>query len=511
MVNSSEIKIKEFGDFQTPKKLATIVTQKIKMEGANPKSILEPTCGIGAFVISALDVFPTANIHGIDINSSYLKEVKNQISKPQDKKRVFLDQADFFTINWNAFIEDLPKPILILGNLPWVTSSELGLIEGNNLPEKRNIHGLRGLDSITGKSNFDISEYMLLTLLEALNFSSGTIAILCKVSVARKVFSFLSKERFTDFVVSISKIDAKKYFNVTVDACLFVCHINLGKNNTRCQVFSSLIDPKPETTLAVINGTLVNDYTSYQELEPFIGNSSLTWRSGIKHDAAKIMEIKAKNDHYINGFNEKVDLEEIYLFPLLKSSDIFHNRVSHTQRWLITPQDTIGKDTNPIKDSAPKTWAYLNQYKEILDKRASSIYLNKPRFSIFGVGPYTFSSWKVAISGFYKQPIFRLIGPIDEKPVVFDDTCYFLPASSKEEAILLFLFLDHPIVSKILDLFIYREAKRPITKNLLQQVNLHKLAKEINEDYIKGKISSLNMSFDGLKVKDLHLKMYRQG
>ena len=46
--------------------------------------------------------------------------------------------------------------ILILGNPPWVTNSELSSLNSNNLPKKTNFKELNGLDAITGKGNFDI-------------------------------------------------------------------------------------------------------------------------------------------------------------------------------------------------------------------------------------------------------------------------------------------------------------------------------------------------------------------
>ena len=65
-----------------------------------------------------------------------------------------------------------------------------------------------------------------------------------------------------------------------------------------------------------------------------------------------------------------------------------------------------------------------------LDRRASAVYRNQPRFSIFGVGPYTFCKWKVMVSGFYKSWRFVAVGPVENRPVLCDDTCYFLPCRS---------------------------------------------------------------------------------
>ncbi len=38
---------------------------------------------------------------------------------------------------------------------------------------------------------------------------------------------------------------------------------------------------------------------------------------------------------------------------------------------------------------APKTWKYLLSHGEALDGRRSSIYQNRPRFSVFGIGRYS--------------------------------------------------------------------------------------------------------------------------
>ena len=89
---------------------------------------------------------------------------------------------------------------------------------------------------------------------------------------------------------------------------------------------------------------------------------------------------------------------------------------------------------NPDQRRVAENVARLNRHGALLGKRGSVIYKNKPLFSIFGVGPYSFAPWKVAISGFYKKLHFVKVGPVDGRPVVFDDTINFLPCWSEEEA-----------------------------------------------------------------------------
>lgn len=63
----------------------------------------------------------------------------------------------------------------------------MGVIGGRNLPEKSNFQGHGGFAAKTGKANFDISEWMLIKLLEALQGRRAAIAMLCKTATARKV------------------------------------------------------------------------------------------------------------------------------------------------------------------------------------------------------------------------------------------------------------------------------------------------------------------------------------
>ncbi len=67
----------------------------------------------------------------------------------------------------------------------------------------------------------------------------------------------------------------------------------------------------------------------------------------------------------------------------------------------------------------------VNHKNYFLDRK-SKIYQNQPDFCIFGVGYYSFSPFKIAISGLYKKLNFNLILPYQNQPVIFDDTVYFL-------------------------------------------------------------------------------------
>jgi hypothetical protein len=112
----------------------------------------------------------------------------------------------------------------------------------------------------------------------------------------------------------------------------------------------------------------------------------------------------------------------------------------------------------------------------VLGNRRSSIYKNRPPFSIFGIGEYSFANWKVAISGLYKKMVFSVVPPINGKPTMLDDTCYFIPCGSSDEAQLICDMLSSSLAQKIIGSMVFLDAKRPITTEILRRISLYDLA-----------------------------------
>ena len=80
------------------------------------------------------------------------------------------------------------------------------------MPIKSNFQKHGGLNAVTGKANFDISEWMLIRLLEAMNGRRGTLAMLCKSSTARKTLCYAWKNGMALERSAIYGIDADRPF-----------------------------------------------------------------------------------------------------------------------------------------------------------------------------------------------------------------------------------------------------------------------------------------------------------
>jgi hypothetical protein len=146
---------------------------------------------------------------------------------------------------------------------------------------------------------------------------------------------------------------------------------------------------------------------------------------------------------------------------------------------------------------------------EYLDKRKSSIYRNKPRFSIFGVGDYSFKQYKVAISGMYKKPLFALVTPIDNRPVMLDDTCYLLGFNSYFDALFTASLLNMQKTLKFLGSIAFEDAKRPYTKDTLMRIDLGKVANETTLSNFKSFWDEMDYVLEK-PVTELDLEAYKK-
>src|ERR1035441_2066003 len=70
----------EFGDFQTPLPLAREVCARVKSLGVQADVVIEPTCGLGVFLLAAAESYPKAELRGFDIKSDYVEAAAKDLS-----------------------------------------------------------------------------------------------------------------------------------------------------------------------------------------------------------------------------------------------------------------------------------------------------------------------------------------------------------------------------------------------------------------------------------------------
>ena len=497
---------RDLGDFQTPQELVNMVLKCLGRIGRHWGRVLEPTCGSGNFLRGLLTLDePPAEIQAIELQDRHL-EAAREIGQHSTSVRVELIKANLFNLDLQRDLHwTTGGPLLVVGNPPWVTNSELGSLGSMNVPRKSNIKAQRGIEAMTGDSNFDIAEYIWLKLIRELANEQPTIALLCKTSVARNVLKFCSDANYPVRRAFLRKIDAKQWFGATVDACLFCLEIGGTETRYEAEVYQDTVVPQCESVMGIIRGRIVADVSAYEETAFADGSCTLTWRQGIKHDAASVMELTEFEGRYQNALGERVDIESEYIYPLAKSSHLFHQSKFKPQSFVLVTQHELGAETSQLRWTAPQLWHYLSEHSEVFTRRRSSIYRGQPPFALFGIGTYSFAPYKVAISGFYKAPRFRIIAPLDGRPVMLDDTCYFVPCWTIEQAAFLHSLLTNSLCLKFLSSIIFTDSKRPITKRLLQRIDLRAILERVDREALESsaKLESERLGFQSAAANPL--------
>jgi hypothetical protein len=466
------------GDFQTPVELARQVWSTVNVSDFD--TIIEPTFGLGAFLKT---LPPTkAKVIGWEIEPSYFEQVKSNSH--------LLYLKDVFTVKQEDTLTNFASRVLVIGNPPWITNSEQSSLGGLNTGTKRNLKSLSGLDALTGKANYDISEAIILhfvSLLKECEFVQ--FALLGKFKVLRNLVEFIgSMLHVGNF--EFHRIDSKKHFNAAVDSGLI--KFQLGSTvptSPVCTVYANISGP-PINKIAIINKQFVYDADLYQKTS-FLENRGVkhyVWRQGIKHDVRDVMELIETERGVENRLGEVVDVEPEILYRLYKSSDIFHGRES---RFLIPMYQRDLKDNLEDLDTRyPKLYAYLLKHKDKFRARKSSIYRNRNIYSVFGIGTYTHLPFKIIIGGMYSEPRFQLIEP-SPRLAMPDDTGYMLATESHEEAIYLLALLTLCSAKNFLLSISHSGDKRRFSKEVLGRLLIPPM-KEVSIELLRNLVESWN-------------------
>lgn len=206
----------ERSDFQTSDELALAVCALLKDLGCRPEVLHEPTCGRGCLIRAAIKTFVTlTDTIGIAIFKPYLEELCTTVQLlPEPKPSVKLTEADIFKLN--------------------LTRIKAQCQGSRNLPGKRNFKKVRGINAVTGRANFDISEAAVYKLLQGLTGLTGepfTPAFLMKDTAIVSLLTELQKRREAAWQQEVEELERSNEGSSTCKASL--------KTKQECMVCSA--------------------------------------------------------------------------------------------------------------------------------------------------------------------------------------------------------------------------------------------------------------------------------
>ena len=336
-------------------------------------------------------------------------------------------------------------PLLVVGNPPWVTSAELGSLNSASVPPKSNVKRLSGLEARTGSSNFDVAEAVWLKLARELAAESPTIAILCKTSVARGILQFAHRAGLPVVDASIRRIDAARWFGAAVDACLF-CARSPGSDPARgtavaaaatigVPVYRALDAAEPDGTLGFARGWLVAGSRDVRSL--------CVRRRRVPADLAAGAQARRRggdgaerrtpaSGRLRNGAGEVGRRRgRIRLSADQGGRPDAGRPASGPAERCWSPSSGSATTPSGWRRPAPRLWslpAMPTPSGSIGAGRRSTAAGPRSASSASGRTASPRSRWRSP--GMHKAPAFRAVGPRDGRPVMLDDTCYFLPCST---------------------------------------------------------------------------------
>jgi len=161
-----------------------------------------------------------------------------------------------------------------------------------------------------------------------------------------------------------------------------------------------------------------------------LGPCAYTIRHGVKDDAKAVFSV---DDETL------ARIEPDHVYPYLRSKHVVKYGLFGHDRFLVPLRRTGAGDPEALARASPRTYAYLDEHRERLEARGSSWYDDEPFYDLFGLGPYTWSEYKVVWCRLGFKPHFAVVSTVDdpelgEKPVVPGDHFMFVATDDEAEA-----------------------------------------------------------------------------
>jgi hypothetical protein len=341
-----------------------------RFDFAQINSVIDTAAGSCNFLLPLALRYPEKQFYGVERNETIYNTVLPALKE--------IPNLHYY--RGDILLDDFPIPPcdLYLGNPPFVNYTDLPEdyrekirpLWINYMPVKKSF------SLLLGESRGDVASLIFYHTLKSYVKEKGQFGVVLPNSLIKgnkatqgfREFREISVERIVDITQS-------EAFANTNRACFYL----LGQ---RGGVTTYPIPyEKKDITASLIkdNGLLIEEKLALGE------GSDYAIRQGINTLGA-------------NGvffFDDKPDLENELLFPLLRSSDVGENR-AEPSRWVLLPYNREGHvlEENRLEKTYPQTWSYLLSQKETLENRKSR-FAKKSWYALFGIGSYTFAPWKV--------------------------------------------------------------------------------------------------------------------
>ena len=372
----------------------------------------------------------------------------------------------------------------VIGNPPWVNWEFLDDDYRKHLYQINEDYGLyftKGLKSRLGTIKRDVSAIFFYVCADVyLKDNGGTIAFLTK-----PMYQIPSGRGFRNFnrtatdvsvkklknplkVVQVEEVTKENPFDIHNEVSMIVATKGdktvypvlvkkwAGKRTQELEDYKA----EPSVPKDPLSSWLI--YKGVKSLDA-LGKFDYRAREGVNFglkEAFYDLEIPIDKDDFVqikNCLGRSKDVETDRIYPLVMSR--------HVKKWklgdgngkkytyCIIPQSHPGeRNETQLKKECPKTWEWLNGFKEQLLARKSKSFAKDPFYSIFGLGDWD-SKYKVIWKSMGFYPDFVVVSSVRDKNIgkkvfVAEHVQYFIPTDDEDEAHYICAVLNSSIVRK---------------------------------------------------------------
>ena len=385
----------------------------------------------------------------------------------------------------------------VVGNPPWVNWENLpnGYRQSTaQLWKKYVLFPHKGFEAILGKSKDDISILMSYVVLDRFLRSGGRLGFVITQSVFKTAGAGQGFRRFrigdrgeSIRVVHVDDmVDINPFEGASNRTAVMVLEkgsptrypvpytVWRKKGHARFTYDSTLEEVRRSTVTRSFHAEPVNaeEITSpwltarrgaLKAVRKVLGKSDYVAHAGVYTGGANAVYwveiVNQREDGLVvvrnitEGAKRKVDevveaIEPDLLYPLLRGRDV-HRWCAHpSAHILLTHKPGMRLKAIPegdIQEDYPNIWHYLKRFEPILRKRAAfNRYFTRkgkgeeavetgPFYSMFDIGDYTFSPWKVVWTRI-AQVSAAVVGELSGRPILPQETVTLVATKSKEEA-----------------------------------------------------------------------------
>lgn len=540
------------GEYYTPRGVADLAVCELDVDDLASETVLDPGCGSGVFLAACIDAklaalrpeLPaealidavTSTVYGIDLNPlavkaaklAYLHALRPALeagSVDRIEVPVFLTDSLGLTRDDDVRMGGEPLALAVdhlVGNPPWLTWGALTESVRDawreTHVERLDLLPHRGIETRLGHGNDDVSIPFVWTWIDRYLADGGDASFVLKRDILTgPAGRLLRRGRVGSRPVAVRHVhDFGRVRPFGDDVAVNAAVYTVGADRRHSfpipmDRWTRSGDAPSFSTAAAVRGTLDRERTGLVPVDD--ADPASSWigvdaerrahgecahdiRHGVKDDAA---------DVYTVDRDRLGRIEPDHVYPYLRSRHIVKYGLFGHDLQLVPMRAADEDNEAELRAAQPETYAYLDANRERLAARSSTWLDGGPFYNLFGLGPYTWSEYKVVWCRLGFKPHFAVVSTVEdpdlgEKPVVPGDHCMFVPTDDEHEAHFLCGLLNSaPYQRSIAGLA--SEGKASLSKAVVSELRLP----EYRGTDLERRLAGRSMAAHGIVPEYTHL------